>query len=208
MFQTTPTATMAGIFGAGLNGGDLFKPGEYGSGDETLAIVTGPDGPEATTLTWGLEADWLPTGKLLRHARAETAMRKRTFSDSPAVRRGIAPVDAWVERATRAGTPRGAYVVRRRDGSRGTRRTVEAKPRRPHAGTARHRHQASDGSPGRNPPPHSDGGEPERRAGVAGPDEHDCNGSGTTGERLRRVARIRFPGFWIRAPRILMRFRI
>ena len=116
VFQTTPAATMAGIFGARLNGGRLFRPGEYGAGDETLAIVTGQDGPEATALTWGLEVEWLPRGELLRHARAETAMRKRTFADSAAVRRGIAPVDAWIERATRPGPPRGAHVVQPSDG--------------------------------------------------------------------------------------------
>ena len=82
VIQTTPAGTMARTFGAALNGAQLFEPGEYGAGEKTLAIVTGENGPEATVITWGLEAEWLPRGELLRHARAETALRKRTFQES------------------------------------------------------------------------------------------------------------------------------
>ena len=117
VIQTRSASRMAEEFGAKLNGGDLFEPGEYGAGEPTLAIVTGEHGPEATIITWGLEAHWLPNGELLRHARAETALRKRTFQESAQVRCGIAPVDAWIERGTRPGARRGAHVVRPSDES-------------------------------------------------------------------------------------------
>ena len=111
VIQRTPAATMAHGFGAALNGGDLFPPGEYEGGDNTLAIITGDEGPEATVIRWGLEVEWLPAGELLRHARAETVLRKRTFQESAQVRRGIMPVDAWIERGTRRRGPRGPHMV-------------------------------------------------------------------------------------------------
>ena len=58
-----PAATMAHMFGAELNGGQLFAPGEYGAGDETLAIVTGQvphiPGTRRTRIAVETMRDWL-----------------------------------------------------------------------------------------------------------------------------------------------------
>ena len=108
VIQTTPAGTMARTFGAALNGGHLFEPGEYGAGEKTLAIVTGKNGPEATAITWGLKAEWLPRGGAAApHARGNYADVK-DFTNV-AMREGVRRIIAGcVEVASDARCRRGA----------------------------------------------------------------------------------------------------
>lgn len=91
---------------------EMFPPGEYDPGEGLLAVSHDDrGGAEINVITWGLTASWLPPGKLLRHARAESALVKRTFATAARERRCIIPVDAWYERGTRPGVHRGYHAI-------------------------------------------------------------------------------------------------
>ena len=116
--QTTPANTIANAYNACIDyAATLLSPGDYTAGEKPLAIHQDEDGPIAAVSRWGPPVPWVPVGKLLRHARSETALTKRTFSEPAKGRRCIVPVDAWFEWGTRPGAERKHHAIAAQDGS-------------------------------------------------------------------------------------------
>ena len=117
---TKPSLAVSELYLAQLTSrqAEMFPPGEYSAGDAVRAISHAEHGgAEITMITWGLVVSWLPAGELLRHARAETVLRKPTFAKSARERRCVIPVDGWYERGTRPGVRRDYHPIAARDRS-------------------------------------------------------------------------------------------
>ena len=114
---TTQAAEIAAAYDAKADANALiFRAGDRTPSEQVLTISGGEAGREADTNIWGKPECWLPPGQLLRHARAETALTKPTFREAARSRRCIVPVDAWFERGTRPGVPRGPHCISAQDG--------------------------------------------------------------------------------------------
>ena len=115
--QRTPPAQMVDIYRAALE----TKAGEGAAGERragqgVLAVGEGAGARRGICATWGLPAPW-DGRKLLRHARAETALEKDVFARAARARRCIVPADAWYEWGTAPGAARGAHELTRADGA-------------------------------------------------------------------------------------------
>ena len=111
---TRPAMAVSELYLAQLTSrqAEMFPPGEYSAGDAVRAVSHAEHGgAEITVMTWGLPVSWLPAGDLLRHARAETVLRKPTFAKSARERRCVIPVEGWYERGTRPGVRRGYHAI-------------------------------------------------------------------------------------------------
>lgn len=187
---TRPAMAVSELYVAQLTNrqAEMFPPGEYSAGDQVRAISHAEHGgAEITLITWGLPVSWLPSHELLRHARAETVLRKPTFAKSARERRRVIPVDAWYERGTRPGVRRDYHPHR-------STRSLKCRPR----GTLvagsftrrtpapRHRDEGGAWGAWAHPPPVSNGRPASRGAEMGRPGLPAAYGAPHVGTGIER----------------------
>ena len=104
--QRGPSAALAETYGAVPDRpATLLAPGERTPGARVLAVLG--ETPVATAAVWGVAAEWLRRGELLRHARGETATTKPFFRGAAAGRPASCPPTRGSSRDRRraAGAP-------------------------------------------------------------------------------------------------------